>query len=197
MVAEIRARAQRRDRLASLLVVALVGVALCLGWVVESLAEGRTEAYASDGLSVRYPAGWVRAETQAPTILQVEDRWATPHRTTLAIQRRPIPTASGQPLGAVQQLLSLERGQSWSSYRLLGAQNGVTIGGRTGVRIGFAYVEGHPSPFLQKVPVVMLGEDFLFELGGQAYVVTLTAAEDNYPQAQRHLGRFIKSLQLG
>jgi hypothetical protein len=193
MVAEIRSRAQRRDRWVSWIVIGVVVVALFLGWLVKVAAEGRTVAYNAGGLQVRYPAGWVRVNVEAPILLRVENRLATPFRTTLMLQQLPMPQG-GKPLAAVQQSLALERGRAWIAYRVLRVEEPATVEGHTGMRVAFAYVEANPNPFLETVPVVMHGEDFLLPAGDKVYVATLTAAEENFAQAQRYLRSLVRSL---
>lgn len=196
MTAEVQERAVRRDRSVSWVVVGVTVVALILGWFVKTAAEGRTVLYEVDGLSVRYPANWVRAEVQSPALLQVEDRWAAPYRTTLRLERRPVPTGFEKILPTIQSSLALERGRGWTAYRVLRSDGSVEVSGTTGMQITFAYVETNPNPFLETVPVVMYGEDYLFPVGEQVYVVTLTAAEANYAQAQKALSAFLRSLEV-
>jgi len=196
MTAEVQERAGRRDRSVSWVVVAVTVVALILGWFVKSAAEGRTVLYEADGLRVRYPANWVRAEVQSPALLQVEDRWAVPTSTTLRLERRPVPAGFEKILPTIQNSLALQRGRGWTAYRMLGSDGSVEVNGTTGMRVTFAYVETNPNPFLDTVPVVMYGEDYLFPVGEQVYVVTLTAAEANYAQAQKALSAFLRSLQV-
>ncbi len=190
---QMRLRSQRRDRWVSWAVVGLVVVALLLGWLVKVAAEGRTIAYKAEGLSLRYPSGWVRANVEAPTLLRVEDRTATPFRTTLMLQRLPMPQGN-RPVAAVQQGLALERGRTWIAYRVLSVEEPATVEGRTGMRVTFAYVEPNHNPFLETVPVVMEGEDFLLPAGDQVYVATVTAAEENFARALRHLRTLVQSL---
>jgi hypothetical protein len=150
-------------------------------------------AYNAGGLQVRYPAGWVRVNVEAPILLRVENRLATPFRTTLMLQQLPMPQG-GKPLAAVQQSLALERGRAWIAYRVLRVEEPATVEGHTGMRVAFAYVEANPNPFLETVPVVMHGEDFLLPAGDKVYVATLTAAEENFAQAQRYLRSLVRSL---
>jgi len=204
MTAEVQERAQRRDRSVSWVVVGITLIALILGWFVKTAAEGRTVLYEADGLNVRYPADWVRAGVQSPALLQVEDRWAVPYRTTLRLERRPVPAGvpAGGPAGlekilpTIQNSLALERGRGWTAYRVLRSDGNVEVSGTTGMHITFAYVETNPNPFLETVPVVMYGEDYLFPVGDQVYVATLTAAEANYAQAQKALSAFLRSLEV-
>lgn len=194
MDVSIRERGRRRDRWSSWVVILLVIVALALGWVVKTLAEGRTTPFEGDGVQARYPAGWVQVEAEYRVLLRVEDRWATPFRTSLTLQEAPLSPGSDKPLGVVQQMMSLERGQSWSMYRVLDIERSAS--GDGAMRVTFSYVEGNLSLFQETLPVVMLGEDRLVVRGESCYVVTLTSAQANYAQAQRQLARFVRSLEI-
>ncbi len=193
----IHQRAQQRDRWADRLVIAVLVVALLLGWAVKAVVENRTVLYQVDELSMRYPADWVRADARPPVLLQVRDRWTGASRAILTLQRRPLPPGGEKPVGTVQQILALERGSQWTAYRVLNVEEDVPIAGYTGVHVTFAYVETNPNPFLETTPVVIYGEDFLFPVGDQVYIVTFTAAEARYDRAQRALQTFLRSLQVG
>ena len=196
MATEIRERVHRRDRWVSWIIISVFVVALILGWVVKTTAEGRTVVCEAAGVHTCYPAGWVRADVQPPVLLQVENLWAASFRTTLRLERWPVPPNAEKPLNVVQSTVALERGRNWTAYRMLLMEEGVSINGRTGMRIAFAYVETNPNPFLETVPVVMRGEDYLFPVGNQVYIATLTAAEANHAQAQKALLAFVRSLQM-
>ena len=196
MTTEISGRGRRRDRWVSWIVIAVTAVALILGWFLKTAAEGRTAVYEAEGLRVRYPADWVRADPRPPLLLQVEDRWATPYRTTLTLARRPVPPGAVKVLPIIEDTLALERGRNWTAYRVLGMEGNIPIDGNSGMRVAFAYVEPNPNPFLETLPVVMHGEDYLFSMGDGVYIATLTAAEPNYAQAQKALKAFLRSLQV-
>jgi len=196
MSAEVRERAARRDRYVNWVVIGVTVLALILGWLVKVAAEGRTVLYEGDGLSAQYPAEWVRAKVQAPVLLQLEDRWAVPYRTTLRLERRPAPTGMEKILSTVYNTLALERGRGWTAYRVLASDGSVEVAGTIGMHLTFAYVETNPNPFLETVPVVMYGEDYLFPIGDQVYVATLTAAEANYPEVRKALSVFLRSLEV-
>jgi hypothetical protein len=192
MTTETLQRAKRRDRWVSWFVVGLFVVALILGWVVKSAAEGRTETYSGNEIIVKYPKGWYRADVEDPLLLQVDDTLAEPYKTTFRIQRRPEAT-----LSAAQQALAFNRGRNWSAYRLLQIQNDVSFAGHDGMRVTFAYVETNPDPFRETVPVVIMGEDFYFPAkdGVHVYVFTLTAAEANYERARDDFESFVRSFK--
>jgi hypothetical protein len=192
MSEELRARVKRHDRRVSLTVLGIVTLALLLGWRVKAAAENRAVEVQVDDITLRYPEGWVRAEVEPPLVLQVQDRMAKGFATALVVQRRPLPPDLPKPLAAVHQTLNLERARQWNGYREL-AQEPVTVDGRAGTHVTFAYVETNPNPFLQTLPVVMRGEDYLLQQDDQAYVFTLTAAEANYGRAHQALLALVRS----
>jgi len=186
------ANAQRRDRWSSAAIVALTVVALLLGWAVKAAAEGRTSVYEADGMRIAYPAGWVRASSDTPVLLQVE-KPVSPARTTLSLQRRPVTAETANPLSAVHQALTLERGRGWTAYRVLNVGPSAAVPGREALEVTFAFVETKANPFLSAAPVVMLGQEYLFAVDQAVQVVTLTAAEDNFGGAVKDLKSFLRS----
>ena len=209
MAVEARARAQRRDRWVSLAVVGVFALALILGWVLKMAAQGRSAVGDAGDTSVRYPSGWVRSETEAPVLFKAQDLWATPYRTTLTLERRPVPPDTVSPLSYVQSSLDLERGRTWTAYRTLQLDEPVTVEGRElqqeelatgeerrGMLVTFVYVEPNPNPFVETIPVVMQGEDYLFSAGDYVYVSTVTAAKENITQGQNALRALVHSLTL-
>jgi len=192
MIAEIRARAQQHDRLVDWLVVAMIVIALLAGWGVKAAVEGRTVVAEAGGLQLRYPAGWLKVNAEPPVLLRAEE-WLGPARSVITVQRRPLPAVEN-PLAAVQQALTLERARGWTAYRTLETDENASIAGRPAQRVAFGYVEANPNPFLQTMPVVMYGEDYLIRAGNEVYIVTLTAAEAYYDRAKSALGPVVRSL---
>jgi len=187
-----KAKAQQRDRLVEWIVVAITVAALLVGWGIQAAVEGRTATAEVEGLQLRYPAGWIKTNAEPPILLQAEE-WLGPARSTVIVQRRPLPAAPN-PLRAVQQTIALERARTWTAYRTLETDEAATVAGRPAFRVAFAYVETNPNPYLETVPVVMYGEDYLIQVGNDVYVVTLTAAEDYYGRAKSALGIVVGSL---
>jgi hypothetical protein len=193
MANEMRSQGERRDRWVNVIVFAVVLAALLLGWKVKAVAENRTVPYDVEGLSLRYPAGWVRAKANPPVLLQVEDRMAREFPTQMILQRRPLAGTLAKPLAAAQQSLALERAKQWNAYRELDMEDAVTVAGRQGLHVAFAFVETQPDPFLETLPVVVRGEDYIFAQEGEAYVFTLMASEAAYGQAHQALLALVRS----
>jgi len=190
-------------------VVGVFALALILGWVLKTAAQGRTTVGDAGETSVRYPSGWVRSDAKVPVLFKAQDLWATPFRTTLTLERRPVPPDTVSPLSYVQSSLDLERGRTWTAYRTLELEEPVTVDGRTlqpeelvtgeerrGMLVTFVYVEPNPNPFVETIPVVMQGEDYLFSVGDYVYVSTVTAAKENITQGRKALRALVRSLEL-
>ncbi len=192
MATEATNHADRADRWSSWAVALVTIVALVLGWALKTSAESRTTVTEAGGLRIAYPAGWVKASAEVPIILQVE-KLVSPARTTLSLQRRPFAADAANPINAVHQALTLERGRSWTAYRVLSVEPSGAVAGRDALQVTFAYVETNPNPFLKVAPVVMLGQEYLFAVDQSVQVVTMTAAESNYSRATRDLRTFLRS----
>ena len=184
---------RRLDSFVNWLMLGVFVLALALGWAVKTSAENRTVAFDQSGLRVRYPEGWVRVEAQPPALFHVEDRTAAGYRSSLTIEMRPAPTGLKDPLAAVQQSIALDRGSRWTAFRVLRVENNASMFGRSGTHVTFAFVETHPNPFLETVPVVMEGEDLLVANDDQVYVFTLTAAEPNFARTRAALRSLVQS----
>ena len=193
---EMRERGQRHDRWASLAVIGVFVLALILGWIVKVSAERQTVAYETDGLHLYYPANWVRLDVQPPMLLQVEDRWANPFHTTLTLERRLVMPDVDNTLDFLEKVKALDRGRNWTAYRMLGMEKNVSIGGSTGIRVTFAYVETNVDPFVETAPVVVYGEDYMLPMGNQVYIATLTADEAHYSQGQKAMQALLRSLEV-
>lgn len=198
MAIEIRTQVQRRDRWVNWIVVGIFVVALLCGWILKTAAEGRSTLYEAEGVRVRYPIGWYRlTEVEPPLLLQVEDRGVEPFRTTLILQRRPLP-AYERPLGIVRQDLAMERAMDpaqWENYRVLDTEEAFSVCEQAGVLVSFAYVEADPNPLFVTPPLVMRGEDILLVGENGVYAFTLTAAEENFVRAQERLRDFVCSFE--
>ncbi|HOG47391.1 MAG TPA: hypothetical protein PLB78_12205, partial [Anaerolineae bacterium] len=61
----------------------------------------------------------------------------------------------------------------------------------------YAYVEDNANAFLQRLPVVMLGEDLVTYQQGRVYVISLQAPQDEFAEAQRRFQALLDSVSFG
>ena len=185
----------RRDRWADWAVIALVAVALSLGWVLREAVLFRTAPFtvAKAGISGRYPATWVRESGDDP-LLRVRDARGGEFGTVLELRSRPLATEAEPAM--VLDALALERAGQVAAYQTLSTDQ-VLVGDETVTRRTFTYVYVDRNPYVERLPVVVRGMDLALRDDGRIVVVTFLAGVDDFDAHQRYLRAFAESLRLG
>jgi hypothetical protein len=176
------------DRFAELSVVFLTLIALLAGWLLKSSVENRSLAFKSGTISAQTPAGWLTLKPGGNEILHVTDRTASGYGTTYLIQTVTIP-ADATP-GQIAGLVTLERGNSLTAYRVLDQQE-VLVQGRKAIQIDYVYVESAANLIHAVFPAVVHGVDYVFVNGSQAVIVSYRADQSVF---DTDLGRFYRFL---
>ena len=176
------------DRFAELSVVLLTLVILAAGWLLKSSVENRSLAFKSGKITAQTPAGWLNLKPNGNEVLHATDRTASGFGTTYLIQTEAVP-ADAQP-GQIVGLLTLARGNSLTSYRVLDQQE-VLVQGRKATQIDYVYVESAANLNHAVIPAVVRGLDYVFVNGGQAVVVSYRADQSVF---DIDLGRFYRFL---
>ncbi len=176
------------DRFAELSVVVVTVIALALGWWLKTGVENRSAAFSGDGITAQTPAGWMTSKANGDEVLHVTDRTTSGFGTTYIIQQKAIPADA--EMGQVVSLLTLERGNSLTAFRVLNQQE-VTIQGQTATEIEYVYVESAANVTHAVIPAVVHGVDYVFVKGGKAVIVTYRADQSAY---STDLGRFLRFL---
>jgi hypothetical protein len=179
------------DRFAELAVVLLTLVALVLGWVLKSGVENRSEPFSSGNISAQVPAGWLNAKPGGNEVLHVTDRTTSGFGTTYLVQQEAVPAESTP--AQVVGLLTLERGNNLTAYRVLNQQE-VLVQGKTAVEIEYVYVESDANLSHSTFPVVVHGLDYVFVKGNQAVIVTYRADHEAFERDLAHFNRFLLSV---
>jgi hypothetical protein len=187
------ARPSLGDRFAELTVVGVVLIALLLGWALKSSVESRALPFTAGGISAQAPAGWLRAVSQRGEILRVSNPASSGFPTTYLIETEPV-AAEATPAQAAS-LLTLQRGQQLTAYRVL-EQAPVTVNGKEAYRVTYAYVEADPDLTRADLPSVVRGVDFVFVSGGRAIVVSFRAETSTYDADYERFPPFLASVQF-
>lgn len=158
-----------QELFATLAVVVITLMALTAGWIVKNNAQDDRRTIEHEGYLATLPMGWVMA--QGDTTAE-ERLWAWNKRAPLEHLRfSTTPSTAEIPLSTVALQRNLARSQRLNTYHVLD-ETAVTVDGRTGYKVSFAYVEpGHP----QDLPVVITGVDYFFYEADQAAVLIFTA----------------------
>lgn len=179
------------DRYGSLLTVLVTAAVLTLGLLLRQSELASTLPFAdrTAGIQTRYPAGWL-LDTEGDYVMQVRDPAARPFKTTYQIQ--VVPSGPQTSVRNVLDNLTLQRSSELAAYRVLSVQ---AVSERV-TRMDFAFVDTDPNPFLQRLPVVVLGTDLVVLEGDRAIVITLLASKDSYNSEFPRFQRFFTALSL-
>ncbi len=183
----------RYDRFSAILVAAIAVAAIGLGLLLKQQTTTETWLYESRtaGIAARYPAGWLLDE-RGSYVARIRDPKARPFKTQYVIT--VVPIGGETSVRNVLDSLSLQRSTDLSAYRVLHVEQSAR-GSVTLTRMNFAFVDADPNPFIQRLPVVVLGEDTVILNGNRAIVVTYMADKDTYAADRAAFDRFLASLR--
>jgi hypothetical protein len=185
-----------RQRWATLLTIALTGLALIGGVILRGSVIGATQAFVdrAAGVSARYPAGWLieRGTTGSNFVFRAEDSAALSFKTTLSVAILPIgPNAT---VYDVIQILTVQRAQTLAAYRSLSTDTYPLPNGAPATRIQYAYASIDPDPFLSAVPVVVRAEDVIILSHSQAIIASYLSEAQTFTDNERYFITFLRGL---
>ncbi len=187
---------ERSDRWSDWAVILVLVLALLLGWGVMAYAQGQRESYTDpdSGLSVFYPKGWL-LKAEEGLAFQAVDPDSSGFRTTY--QARPLAISATESLtsslGAALNDASLARAQEGTAYRMLDLGEGEAVSGAPSVEAEYVYVVEGRDLFVQTLPAVVRGLDIAVALEERAFLFSLLAEEDEYPDALSAFRKFVES----
>lgn len=185
-------RSSRNDRFGALLVLLVTAAALTLGLLLKQRTSNQVWTYVNReaGIETIYPAGWLTDE-RGSYVVRVRDPKARPFKTQFLINIFP---AGGQTsVRNVLDSLTLQRAADLPAYRVLNVQEidaGVIL-----TEMNFAYVDADPNPYIQRLPVVVLGRDIVIIDGNRAIVITYMADEASFDENLPAFQRFLVNLR--
>jgi hypothetical protein len=180
------------ERFTDWAVAALAIIALLAGWVFKTSVENRSITLQVAGISAQTPQGWLQVSTQGNEILHVSDPSSSAFGTTYIIQN--IPVEAGSAVGQTASLLTLQRGQQLTAFRVLEQKN-VTVYGKPAYELSYVFVESDPNLTKAQIPNIVLGLDYIYLTGDHAVVVTYWADKENFELDLGRFQLFLKSLK--
>jgi hypothetical protein len=175
------------------LVVAITLVALLAGWFFKSSVENRSVLLESQAIYAETPQGWHVSAPEGNEVLHVSDPMSSGFGTTYTVQHIPIEADSG--IGQAASLLTLQRGQQLTAYRVLD-QKPVTVFGQSAYELSYVFVESDPNLTHDKFPNIVRGLDTIYLAGDHVVVVTYWAEKQTYEYDLGRFQRFLKSLKF-
>ncbi|MBN1121531.1 MAG: hypothetical protein JXJ17_10660 [Anaerolineae bacterium] len=183
----------KNDRFGEVLVIALFVVFFGLGLLIQQRASNRLWTYSSReaGIDATYPAGWLLDE-QGDYVARFIDPKKRPFKTQFMIS--VVPAGGEASIRTVLDSETVQRSSDLAAYRVLEVGESTEMFGDT-VTMDFAYVDADPNPFVQRLPVVVLGRDILFRDGDRVVILTYMAQADSFDEGLPTFERFLSSIQ--
>jgi len=181
------------DRFTEVAVIVVTVIALLAGWMFKSSVENRSISFNVNGISGQAPAGWMQAQAQGDEVLHTTDISSGGFSTTYIVRNFPI--AADTPFGQIASLLTLERGQQLTAFRVLD-QKRVTVAGREAYEVSYVFVESNPNLTHAQLPTVALGVDTIFINGDHAAIITYWASAENFELDLSRFQLFLRSLKF-
>jgi hypothetical protein len=181
------------ERFAGWAVVLLTLVALAAGWLLKSSVENRSRSFMSGSTSAQAPAGWLVLNPEGNEVLHITDRTSAGFGTTYLIQVEAVPADT--QASQVASLITLERGNALTGYRVLNQQE-VSVQGQPAIQIDYVYVESADNLNNAILPAVVHGLDYIFIKTGQAGIVSYRADQSVFETDLGRFNRFLVSVKF-
>jgi len=183
----------RNDRISPLLVTLMATLAISFGFLLKQRTTADTWLFESrtSGISARYPAGWL-VDERGTYVVRIRDPLARPFKTQYFISVFPFATQSS--VRTILDSLTLQRSSDLAAYRVLVVEDQTNLGTKT-TRMTFSFVDSDPNPFVQRLPVVVLGEDIVILDRNRAVVATFMTDKDSYDTDRPAFTQFLASLR--
>lgn len=190
---DIESGITRNDRFSAILVVMITAAALGLGLIIKQSSSTDTWPYESreTGIAANYPAGWL-ADESGNYAVRVRDPKARPFKTQYVIT--VVPMGGQTSIRNVLDGLTLQRSIDLPAYRVLDIEE-IKTGGITLTQMNFAFVDADPSPFIQRLPIAVLGTDILILDGNRTIIVTYMSDKETFEANRPSFERFFSSLR--
>jgi hypothetical protein len=174
-------------------VIAVTVVALLVGWLIKNSVESRSVPFEASGISAQTPQGWLMTRTQGNEILHVTNPFSSGFGSTYILQN--IPVASDATVGQAASMLTLQRGQALTAFRVLD-QKPVTVFGRAAYEISYVFIESNPDLTHNENPNVVRGLDYIFMNGDHAVTATFWAEEKSFDSDLGRFHQFLNTLKF-
>lgn len=173
--------------------VTILGLLTALNLRDQSLNTLVSYTNVEAGITAFYPENWL-IDTSGDYVFRVRNMSVLSFKTTFQVSVRPVSSETTER--NILDSLSLSRAQLLTDYTILSIEDVILDDETTGQAMRYAYVDRDTSPFLQSVPVVVIGTDVLTISRGQAIIITFRAAQDLLEEEEPRFERFLQTLDF-
>lgn len=184
-----------KQRWGNLLVIALMLIMVIGGYFFRERLTNRTTQYldATTGILINYPLSWLRDTGGNDYIFRVRDMQYIGFKTTIQIAVVPIGQQTTER--NVADRLAFERSSTLIDYRQLSVEP-FTFRDSLADLVTYTFVSREFSPFLESIPLVVIGTDIIFLNEGQAIILSFRADSTNYDDQYPIFTRFLNALEF-
>lgn len=185
----------RSQRFGQYFTIFLLALMLAVGYNQRGSALSAVTPYANNeaGIRAQYPLGWL-LDTRGDYVFRVRDMARTGFKTTMQVSVYPF--SRDMTARNVFDDLALRRARALPLYKSFSTQEVNLRGDEQAVQYEYSFVYVDPNPFVQAVPVAVIGRDILFIRSGQAIVVTLLADSSTYESDLAIFENFLVALDF-
>ncbi len=199
MIVEIgaaRDEVTQRQRWSHYFALAFGAIGLLIGINLRDSALNATTLYTNSqaGISAAYPANWLIDTSPGSYVLRVRDPSPVGFKTTFQVSVSPVGPAS--TARSILDALSFNRAPTLDGYRVFSVEPFVLPDESPASAMSYVFVTTEPNPFLESVPVVVIGLDILTIQRGQAIVITFLSDSRTYEENFAVFERFLGNLQF-
>jgi len=174
------------------IIVAILSIGYGINLRQSALSERVEYRDTRAGIIAQYPQGWL-LDTRGDYVFRVRDMAIGGYKTT--IQIATIPISGDTTERNLADALTLERAQTLTDYRVLSIDV-TTVGEQTANTFNYTYVDTESSPFLEGIPSVVVGTDYVVFSRGQAIVITFRADSNNFNDVEPIFDQFLNELEF-
>jgi len=184
----------RNDRFSSFLVIAITVASIGLGSGILQSSRNQTWPYENreSGIEGRYPAQWL-VDERGDYIAQIRDPRARPFKTEYVL--RSIPLSEDSTIRNVLDNLTLQRSTTLPGYRVLDISER-NLGDKRITEMYFVSVSTDTNPYVERLPIVVLGLDRVIQDGNRAIVVTFLSDQESFDSNLPEFDQFMASLRF-
>lgn len=176
------------------LVVGVLSFVIVLN--MRNVIENAQSVYVNDrvGLTAYYPSDWLLDESNSQYVFRVENVQERGFKTSYTVSIQPI--SANTSLRTIFDILSMQRAQTLAAYRVLSIEDFDQLSGDSVAQsITYTYVATDANPFLEALPVVVVGKDVVTFSRGQAIIITLLSESSQFDANLRQFETFIRELE--
>ncbi len=170
-------------------------LALFIGLQLRSSTLDATFLYTNSQVGIRalYPERWL-IDTSGDYVFRVRDVTQIGFKTAMQVDVQPV--SINTSARNLLDTLSLGRGQTLSSYKVLSNLPYTLPNEQEATAMRYVYVDASDNPFLESIPTVVEGLDILTIRRGQAIIITFLSDSRTFDQNFPIFERFLDDLEF-